>query len=321
MAITVYRSTDTSAPTLTGQAGSLITLLDAVLVNGYGSKAAAGWTKAYSGTNKAAYRLGSGTQFYLRVVDDGTTSAAYGRILGYESMSDVDTGTNGFPTNVQVSGGLYAHKSSTADSTARPWMIIACDRGIYFIGQCGQTTFGAAQAATDNQWFFGDLKSYKTGDGYQCHIVASTSATLSGASTIGSVSVNTAFSATTGHYVARAHTQITGAVATAKTVWRLSLLSASNTYLSTNTLNSYPNPITGGIDVTPLLIAEPTGGGNCSVRGQLPGAYDFNHSAPAGLYDTFDGTGTLSGVSFIIIPITASTTATRMAVQTSGTWY
>jgi hypothetical protein len=29
----------------------------------------------------------------------------------------------------------------------------------------------------------------------------------------------------------------------------------------------------------------------------------------------------LSGVSFIIIPITASTTATRMAVQTSGTWY
>lgn len=35
MAIKIYRSTDAGAPSLTGQAGSMITVLDAVLVNGY----------------------------------------------------------------------------------------------------------------------------------------------------------------------------------------------------------------------------------------------------------------------------------------------
>lgn len=35
MAIKIYRSTDAGAPSLTGQAGSMVTVLDAVLVNGY----------------------------------------------------------------------------------------------------------------------------------------------------------------------------------------------------------------------------------------------------------------------------------------------
>jgi hypothetical protein len=44
MTVRIYRSTDGSAPVLTGQAGKLTDLLDAILVNGYGSKTAAGWT-------------------------------------------------------------------------------------------------------------------------------------------------------------------------------------------------------------------------------------------------------------------------------------
>ena len=73
MTVTVYLSTDASAPTLDGNVGSLITVLDAVLVNGYGAKAAAGWTKAFSGTNKAAYRNSpsTGTGLFWRIQDDG----------------------------------------------------------------------------------------------------------------------------------------------------------------------------------------------------------------------------------------------------------
>ncbi|MGE3907973.1 MAG: hypothetical protein AB7K36_01385, partial [Chloroflexota bacterium] len=52
----IYRSTDSGAPVLTGQAGSLLNLLDKCLVDGYGSKAAAGWSRPYTGTNKTAYR-------------------------------------------------------------------------------------------------------------------------------------------------------------------------------------------------------------------------------------------------------------------------
>ena len=56
MGVTVYRFDDAGAPTLSAAAGALISVLDACLVNGYGAKPAAGWTKAFSGTNQAAYR-------------------------------------------------------------------------------------------------------------------------------------------------------------------------------------------------------------------------------------------------------------------------
>lgn len=43
---TIYRNTDTSAPALTSvnDSASLTKLLEACLVDGYGSKSAAGWT-------------------------------------------------------------------------------------------------------------------------------------------------------------------------------------------------------------------------------------------------------------------------------------
>jgi hypothetical protein len=56
MTVRVYRSTDASAPVLTGQVGSLTALLDAVLVNGYGALSAAGWTIAQTTTNKRGYK-------------------------------------------------------------------------------------------------------------------------------------------------------------------------------------------------------------------------------------------------------------------------
>src|SRR4051794_557415 len=48
----IYRSTDTNAPVLFGGQGSLISLLDAILVNGYGSSFATG-TITNDGTNVA----------------------------------------------------------------------------------------------------------------------------------------------------------------------------------------------------------------------------------------------------------------------------
>ena len=77
MAVTLYRSSDGSAPgAYSNTVSSLITILDACLVNGYGAKVAAGWTKAFTGTNKAAYRNSTtppSTGFYFRV-DDTSTS-------------------------------------------------------------------------------------------------------------------------------------------------------------------------------------------------------------------------------------------------------
>src|SRR5690606_2349611 len=94
---TYYKSTDASAPAPTGQLGSLIALLDAILVTGYGSTPGAGWTEAFSGSDKAAYRMGSGrSQMYVRIDDSGPGGQGprEARINGFEAMTDVDTGTN-----------------------------------------------------------------------------------------------------------------------------------------------------------------------------------------------------------------------------------
>ena len=125
---TVYRSTDSGAPSLCGVAGSLTALLDGCLVNGYGTKSAAGWTKAFTGTSKAAYRNGvaAAARSYYRIMD---SAATWSQVRGYDAMSDVDTGTGEFPQVSVVSGdGIYAFKSSTADTTAREWILLADDR-------------------------------------------------------------------------------------------------------------------------------------------------------------------------------------------------
>jgi hypothetical protein len=179
MAVNVnyYASFDTGAPTIDGVAGSLVTLLDALLINGYNSKTItitrsgttatasstahgfndlqtilisganeadyngtfritnvtantfdftvanspatpatgtitakvnpAGWTKPYSGTNKAVYRSGTGSnQRYYRIEDNSTPSANHAYLLGYGAMTDVDTGTDRFPTTLQYASGL-----------------------------------------------------------------------------------------------------------------------------------------------------------------------------------------------------------------------
>ena len=93
--------------------------------------APAGWTKAFSGANLAAYKITppEGTGFYLRVDDTGTTVA---RVRGYETMSDVNTGTGPFPTTADFAGsGLWWSKSNTASAGTRPWRIAADDRGFY----------------------------------------------------------------------------------------------------------------------------------------------------------------------------------------------
>src|SRR5690348_12633571 len=126
----VYSSSDTGAPVLTGQAGSLIAVLDACLVNGYGTQTAAGWTKAFSGTNKADYRMAGGNQFYLDV-DDSAAQTAAGKeanVRGYEAMTALATGTNAFPTTTQFAApGQVIRKSATADATSRGWILVADD--------------------------------------------------------------------------------------------------------------------------------------------------------------------------------------------------
>lgn len=302
MAVTVYRSTDASAPVLSGTAGTLIGVLDACLVNGYGAKAAAGWAKSYSGTNLAAYRAATGNRLYLRVDDTGTQTA---RVRGYEAMSDVNTGTGPFPTDVQLSGGAYIYKSSAASSAARPWLLVTNGTMVYmFIDQ-------AASAATIQALFFGDFTSVHSGDAYNTVLVASTSdANNTSGAAICTANVN---ATAAGNWVPRSYTQTGTSVNVGKHC------DAARTNAAT-TLGTggfgYPAP-DGGLWMTPIWIHEPTA---VALRGVLPGLFAPCHNKPFTHGDTFSGSGSYSGKTFDVVTAMNAATTGQLFVETSNTW-
>jgi len=132
-----------------------------------------GWTKVYSGTNKAVYKPSAveASSALLRVDDTGTTSA---RVRMYESMTDIDTGTNPAPTDAKVSGGLYWWKSDAASGAARRYTIYGDSRNVY-VGLAPYT------ANTHNIFAFGDLDSYKSGDAY-CGFICGADTVIGGSS-------------------------------------------------------------------------------------------------------------------------------------------
>lgn len=95
--------------------------------------APAGWAEPYSKTNVSVYQSTDvvSTKVCLRVDD---TAAYLMRVVGYESMSDVDTGLGAFPTPGQISGGGYWGKrhSSGGTVTATPWDLFADGRFFSF---------------------------------------------------------------------------------------------------------------------------------------------------------------------------------------------
>ncbi|NCA91445.1 MAG: hypothetical protein EOM92_21845, partial [Gammaproteobacteria bacterium] len=93
MPYTLYRWDDPGAPApLNGlsNANTLINVLDACLVTGYGAKAPAGWSKPFTAANQAAFRQGAGSHgFYLHL---DASPLWHDKVRGYESMTAIDAG-------------------------------------------------------------------------------------------------------------------------------------------------------------------------------------------------------------------------------------
>lgn len=282
MAYIEYRSTDSGAPTLNGTSGSLIALLDACLVNGYGSKSAAGWTKEYAATNKAVYRPSHGNRYYLRVLDDGsdgTNGARVARVRGYETMSDVDTGTGPFPTDAQVSGGLFIGKSSTADSTARTWVLLADGkRFVLFVA------YHASSLGAYAQNYFGDLGGVSAADIYATMLsAANTSANavaFAVGNSTGSSSLVTGLGGAATGYFPRIRTG-TGTSSQARTY-------ATNGTSGTSGMTAGPDS-SGNVWADPVTVNDDTAAS--APRGYIPGVLFMRHYLD-GSYSTFAAIGT-----------------------------
>lgn len=290
---TIYRSTDASAPVLDGNGATnnLINLLHKILVAGYGSKSGAGWTEPFTNTaTKGVWRPASGTRFYLRVLDDGSMTGAQRdtSVRGGESMSDIDTFTNAFPTAAQATNGLNWRKSTTADGTARPWIALADDRTLYLFIQTGDTSAGSGFWP---MFMFGDFFSYKAADTHNAMIwgaaiFSASSINFAQSSTYqGDLITNSMQTTQTGVYKARIAAETGTSVSCAKkSAAHLMLNATSNTLDTLIGGLAYPNAADGGLYLHPIWIMDGTTPD--VIHGELRGLFHQLH--PPGFFSDGD---------------------------------
>lgn len=363
----------TGAPALSGTAGSLIAVLDACLVNGFGLKTAdsvvvaggiatmnfstghsfqthsialvagatpaglngeqrilsvttntatfattaangtatgtitakvapLGWTKMYSGTNKAAYKPSAveASSAVLRVDDTGTTSA---RVRMYETMSDIDTGYNVAPTETKQVGGLHFWKSSAANATAVPWLVFGDDRNVYF----APAPYGTAANKNATVHHFGDLVSYKSGDAFAGTLIGDTQAVTT--TVVGNAA--SALITTNSVQVVRSHTGIGTSISADR---RPMVGNVSTTSGGDGTLGNFPAAANFGLFLTRMLVGQAPIS-TYGPRGYLPGLlYVPQASTNAGQFARgaiVDGTGEFAGRKLYAIPQSNTALATN----------
>lgn len=264
-------------------------------------RASAGWSLAFSGTNKAAYRSpnNASARHYLRVLDDASTTggAKEAALRGYVSMSDVDTGSEPFPTVAQQGGsGLYVCKSTTANSTARSWAIFADDKTFYLFVASGGGTIA---------YGFGHFESYKAGDAFNSFIGAGANQNSGGSApeVSNGIGNGVGLNAITYHgkgviYVPRSYTQ-TGTAVAAGTFGQGNAVTTPSIAVhgnggATNLGFSFAAPSSnadGALFTYPIYVMELVGPGTSVLRGRMPGLL-----APAHANGTVSSGGTTSSV-------------------------
>ena len=131
--------------------------------------AGGGWTRPFTGTNLRVYKSASpqGHGQYLRVNDAGTDNT---RVIGYETMTAISTGTGLFPTSAQVNGGYYWRKSGYGDNTPVNWLF-ATDGRMFWLA------VEAAGYPSAKIYGFGDLiPEASAGDPYATLLLGDSSA-------------------------------------------------------------------------------------------------------------------------------------------------
>jgi len=310
---TLYTYADGSAPTrLTGDAfAQLETILDAVLVNGYGAKSAAGWTKHYSDASRVAYRMstaGTATGFYFVVDDSGTANWA-----DVYMAEDVNSGsgvvTDPFPLSSTV------HRVSPNASYGY-WRIVADDRGLYLWNDNGLYT---TPGSNFKQYYFGDINSWNEGaDSYHCiathskGMIAYPGYYLTDASD---------------SYIARDYTGVDKSVE----IGCSSLAYMMNNFGGTGsggpdslgTKNITSNPLTGKVTHCEVYVGDTLQ--KSIIRGTMPGLRHIIENRPYTDFTTVTGDdGDDNGKSMVVFPTTPNSgtgeSLGQMLIQYDTNW-
>lgn len=273
--------------------------------------APAGWEKLFAGTNLGAYRSLdiAASDAVLRVDDSGAQVA---RVVGYESMSDVSTGTNPFPTAGQQSGGLYWSKSSTASSATRDWILVADSRFLIFL----PATYASTQSAF-NAYAFGDALSWKPADAYPAVIMGETGSNA-GTSAPGIAYGSVFYTAIQGVYLQR---DAAGLAASQPGSNKFPGWSATAIPSGDASFSSYPSAIHGSLIANRMILGE-TASSTADNRHTVPGAVFLCSSIPSGVFSSktkFIAEGELAGRTLYAIEF-SSGGSRRAMIDISGPW-
>jgi hypothetical protein len=273
--------------------------------------APAGWTKVFSGTNKAVYKSSdpASSAMFLRVDD---TAAQVMRVVGYEAMSDVDTGTGPFPTGAQMSGGGYWAKSTAASSTGVAWHLVADSRTIYHAIQAGIVASANNQTAPVRG--FGDAVPLRpSGDAYSAILSYSTNSTP--AASVDGCLGNNAFVQIASP---RAYTGLGSGVLQVSQVWGGGGF-VTNYSGMTDVHGPFPNPIDGSLYLSKKMLVQI---GSTNPRAELPGFYSLMQSGAWGTFKAGDktpGSGALAGRTLMAMSCVGSSSGMTSAASVTNT--
>jgi hypothetical protein len=253
--------------------------------------APAGWTKPFTGTNSAAFKQPAGSNgMYLFVEDTvGINGLLY---RGYETMSNIGTGTNPFPAGAYLS--WYKWSTSGID-----WVFITNGKFFYFISLCSYTSYYSYWVIA-----FGDFTSYLIApDNYNTILIGNALSTQAcNFMCLGNG---------TGRYIARSWAQTGAAFSFAN--WTDGI---SGAYIGGQGF-SYPEPNRNAFIVSPVYIND-----GCK-RGVLPGFLNPLHAARifADL-DFIQGTGDYAGRLYLYKYLGGSNAPANTAAlfEVSDTW-
>ncbi|MDD5271710.1 MAG: hypothetical protein PHU14_03210 [Methylovulum sp.] len=292
-----------------------------------------GWTKAYSGANKAAYQNADsgGTRYVLRIDDSGaqwgTPAAQVAAVSMYKAMTGIDIGTGVSPPAAVWTGNVLPwHKSNITNSTGQPWILVASAKAFYLFVWPGALScclhgFGdfTSNLPSDANNAFLLHGNYGTGS-YAANSVAATGLNLY---------LNGVFSTSFTAQQAWAGMDYSGY--NAGGVLALVGNRMFGGYGFGEAGLQFPNPLDNGFFYSPLVFVERlsssgTAGVRCSA---VPGLYSPQHANP------FPGNGTASGIvpnytvltgfapnggNFVSIPISTGGAGGNFLVDLTNAW-
>lgn len=268
-----------------------------------------GLLRTFSGPNVAVYKSAdpASTGMSLRIDDTGTTMA---RVVGYESMSDVNTGVGAFPSAAQMAGGGYWPKSNLANASPVPWFLAGDARGFYL----WVAPFAVSVPACNSGWVrgFGDMVVLRPGgDAYACGLNFSTnnSPTNCYDGVFGGYG-STVFARTA---FPRSYSGLGSSVLNVVAPYTGTSLAVSG---ADATLGPFPSKIDGQLKFANMFLSELP-----EPRAEVPGLWSVPQSK---VFDTFKhldiapGTGALAGRRLMCLQVASSAISTSPDSSNTG---